>query len=102
VETELRIADPAHPVAAGLENFRLRDEFYYQLKLVGPPQGVRSLLEAAIDGRAETVAWTWERPDGGRSFGFTGLHFHENWNLPQYRKLVAGAVLWTLDLPVAR
>jgi hypothetical protein len=102
VETELRIADPAHPVAAGLENFRVRDEFYYQLKLVGPPQGVRSLLEAAIDGRAETVAWTWERPDGGRSFGFTGLHFHENWNLPQYRKLVAGAVLWTLDLPVAR
>ena len=27
----------------------------------------------------DLVSWAWPRPDGGRSFGFTGLHFHENW-----------------------
>jgi hypothetical protein len=53
-----------------------------------------------IDDSDETVAWSWERPDGGRSFGFSGLHFHENWRLIEYRRLVAQAILWTLRLPV--
>jgi hypothetical protein len=53
-----------------------------------------------IDGKAETVAWAWERPDGGRSAGFSGLHFHENWKLPEYRRLMTQAVLWTTKLPV--
>ena len=99
VETEVRIADPSHPIAAGLHNFRARDEFYYQLKFVPPPQGVRPLLEAILSGQAQTVAWSWDRPDGGRSFGFSGLHFHDNWNLPEYQKLLTQAVLWTMKIP---
>ena len=53
-----------------------------------------------IEDREETVAWAWERPEGGRSFGFSGLHFHDNWRLPEYRRLVTQGVLWTLKLPV--
>jgi hypothetical protein len=60
----------------------------------------RSVLRVRIDDSDETVAWSWERPDGGRSFGFSGLHFHENWRLIEYRRLVAQAILWTLRLPV--
>jgi hypothetical protein len=56
-------------------------------------------VEATIDGRAETVAWAYERPDGGRSFGFSGLHFHDNWARPEYQKLIVQATLWTLKLP---
>jgi type 1 glutamine amidotransferase len=100
VESELRIADPAHPIVAGLKNFRARDEFYYQLKFASPRESIRSILEATIDGSPHTVAWAYERPDGGRSFGFSGLHFHDNWDLPEYRALVAQAVRWTLKLPV--
>ena len=43
-----------------------------------------------------------EREGGGRSFGFSGLHFHENWQIPEYRRLVAQGVLWTLDLPIPK
>jgi hypothetical protein len=46
------------------------------------------------------VAWAWQRPDGGRSFGFTGLHFHDNWQLSEYRRLVVQGVLWSLKLPI--
>ncbi len=98
VETELRVTDPAHPIAAGLRNFRARDEFYYQLKFVEPPQSILPVLEAMIDGRPQTVAWSWQRPDGGRSFGFSGLHFDENWKLPEYCKLLTQATLWTLKV----
>jgi len=34
------------------------------------------------------------------SFGFSGLHFHDNWRKPEYRRLAAQAVLWTLKKPI--
>ena len=37
---------------------------------------------------------------GGRSFGFSGMHFHDNWKRDDYRRLVAQGVLWTVKLPV--
>src|SRR5437764_1062788 len=46
--------------------------------------------------------WTWERPDGGRSFGFSGMHYHDNWRLIEYRRLIAQSVLWTLKLPIPK
>jgi type 1 glutamine amidotransferase len=102
VETRAEIADRKHPVTAGLADFRVKDEFYYRLKFAQPEGTVTPLLRATIEGRKETVAWAWERPDRGRSFGFSGLHFHDNWRLPEYRRLVAQGVLWTLKLPVPR
>ena len=91
------IVNKKHPVAAGLADFRVRDEFYYKLKR---EPGIVPLLEVLIEGQPETVAWAWQRPDGGRSFGFTGLHFHENWRLSEYRRLVVQGVVWTMELPI--
>ncbi len=89
-----------HPIATGLAPFKAKDEFYYELKLVKPEGSTKPVLSADIDGKAHTVAWAWERPDGGRSFGFTGLHFHENWKRKEYRRLVAQGTLWTVKLPI--
>jgi len=98
VRSELRPAMPAHPIAAGLKAFDVRDEFYYRLKLSAGEPGVQPVMQALIDGQPETVAWAWERPDGGRSFGFSGLHFNDNWDLPEYALLMKQGVLWTLKL----
>jgi type 1 glutamine amidotransferase len=89
-----------HPVAAGLSPFRIKDEFYYRLKFVKPDGSVKPVLTVKIDGEHHPVAWTWKRPDGGRSFGFSGLHFHENWKRAEYRRLVGQGVLWTLNMPI--
>jgi hypothetical protein len=32
--------------------------------------------------------WVYERPDGGRRFGFTGGHTHANWGNPNQRKVM--------------
>lgn len=45
-------------------------------------------------GRAESMMWAIERPDGGRGFGFTGGHFHDNWGNDNFRKTVLNACLW--------
>src|SRR4051812_4241775 len=89
--------DPQHPATGGLKPARIHDEFYYKLKFVKDPE-VQPLARVEIDGNAETVAWAWPRPDGGRSFGFSGLHFHENWKQDAYRALVPRGVLWTMQL----
>jgi hypothetical protein len=99
LETDAAVTDRQHPIMAGIKDFRVRDEFYYRLKFIKAERGVHPLLRVRIDDQPETVAWSWERPEGGRSFGFSGLHYHENWRLVEYRRLVAQGVLWTLRKP---
>jgi type 1 glutamine amidotransferase len=102
LETDAAIADRKHPITTGIKDFRVRDEFYYRLKFIKAEKGVHPLLQVTIEGQRETVAWSWDRPDGGRSFGFSGLHFHDNWRLQAYRRLVAQGVLWTLKKPIPK
>lgn len=100
IEAAVTVADPRHPVAAGITDFSVKEEFYYRLKFAGPEGSVKPVLLAEIDGAKETVAWAWERPGGGRSFGFSGLHFHDHWKLAPYRRLVAQGVLWAAGVPI--
>ncbi len=48
----------------------------------------------ADSGRTETMMWVYERPNGGRSFGFTGGHTHTNWGDVNQRRVVLNALLW--------
>jgi hypothetical protein len=102
LSTEAVLVDRMHPLCRGLGHFKTRDEFYYRLKVTASNAELLPLVQVEIDGKMETVAWAWERPDGGRSFGFSGLHFHENWQMPEYRRLAAQAVLWTNRVPIPR
>ena len=44
--------------------------------------------------------WAVERPDGGRGFGFTGGHFHDNWANDDFRKAVLNALVWVAKVEV--
>jgi hypothetical protein len=48
----------------------------------------------AASGRPEAMMWAVERADGGRGFGFTGGHFHDNWGNAEFRKAVLNALVW--------
>ncbi|WP_404309016.1 ThuA domain-containing protein [Neorhodopirellula lusitana] len=63
------------------------------------PRGPYSHIQASA-GRAEAVMWTVERADGGRGFGFTGGHFHDNWANDDYRKVVLNALVWSAQVEV--
>lgn len=108
---KIRLPTPDHPVVRGIEPFAIRDELYYRLDfLPGALDGKSAagtkaskfdrIFAADIEGREETVAWAWQRPDGGRSFGYVGMHFHDNWQRVEYRRLAAQAALWTLKMDV--
>jgi len=57
------------------------------------PKGPYPHIQTA-KGRAEAMMWAVERPDGGRGFGFTGGHFHDNWGNDQFRKVVLNGLVW--------
>lgn len=63
------------------------------------PAGPYPHIEAN-KGRAEAMLWAVERPDGGRGFGFTGGHFHDNWGNDSFRKTILNACLWLAKVDV--
>jgi hypothetical protein len=106
---------PDHPVARGLQPFRVQDEWYYHMRFADDMQGVTPILSAvppektrqgkdgphsgnphvrARAGMPEVVAWVYQRPDGGRGFGFTGMHTHWNWAQDGFRTTVLNALVW--------
>jgi len=65
------------------------------------PDKARTTADAkAHAGRAETVAWAYERANGGRSFAFTGCDLHKNWLVESQRRLVTNGILWSAKLEV--
>lgn len=115
-------AIPSHPITRGVRPFRLRDEWYYNMRFAPEMRGVTPILTAvpgadtltrpdgphsgnpdvrAKAGQPQTVMWAFERPDGGRGVGMTGGHFHINFGNEEFRKLVLNALLWIarVDVP---
>jgi hypothetical protein len=88
---------------------RFQDDGVTPLLSVTPPDGLRgtdlahngnSDVLRARRGQPETLAWAYQRPDGGRGFGFTGGHYHANWENDNFRKVVLNAILWIAHIEV--
>lgn len=97
VDQRTLVPNVIHPITMGLQPLTIRDEWYYNLKFTSEG-GFDALWITTIEDESRPVAWAWERPNRGRSFGFVGLHFHENWGDETYRRFVSRGVLWTLRL----
>jgi len=112
---------PDHPIARGVKPFAIDDEWYYHMRFREDMKGITPILTAippestrrgpdgahsgnptvrARKGMAEHVAWAFERPDGGRGFGFTGGHVHWNYANDNYRKLLLNAVCWIAKVEI--
>jgi hypothetical protein len=113
---------PEHAITRGVRPFRTKDEWYFNMRFRDGKAGVKDILVAtpsdavrdgpyvhpkgpyphiqAAKGRPETMMWAVERPDGGRGFGFTGGHFHVNWQNDDQRRLILNALVWLAKLDV--
>jgi type 1 glutamine amidotransferase len=118
---------PNHPITRGVGPFATHDEWYFNMRWTpdaalakritpilvakpsdevrkGPyvsPRGPYDHIIAA-SGRDETMMWAFERPDGGRTFGFTGGHTHANWGDANQRKIMLNALLWMAKVEVPK
>jgi type 1 glutamine amidotransferase len=92
-------SDPKHPIANGWQEWEIYDEFYLNLRF---HKDAKPLLTVKVDGVEQVVGWTIERADsnGGRSFGTTLGHFHDNFAREDFRRLVVNGILWTAHVEV--
>ena len=94
-----------HPITRGVAPFTENDGFIYKLKFVEEMKGITPLLRTSppktpLKGTDDIVSWAYLRPDGGRSFVFTGCHLHASWGIEGMRKFVANGILWSAGLEV--
>ncbi|MEM7233073.1 MAG: ThuA domain-containing protein [Planctomycetota bacterium] len=116
---------PKHPISRGVKPFSVHDEWYYHMRFVKGMKGVTPILsdlpppetlrrkdgarsgnptvrKAVANGEKQHVAWAYQRPDGGRGFGFTGAHNHKSWKNDGFRTVVLNAILWTAKVEVPK
>jgi len=114
---------PDHPITRGVEPFAVNDEWYYHMRFIdgmkgvtpiltalppaaslsrpdGPRSGNPDVRKAIANGEPQHVAWAYDRPGGGRGFGFTGAHIHDNWGHDDFRKIVLNAICWTANIEI--
>ena len=104
LERRLHIVDPEHPVARGVSDFTLFDEFYFKLRFA---EQARPLGTVEFEGSPQTIAWTYTRggksaddAKAGRSFGCDAGHYHKNFGNDLFRRLVINGILWTAHVEV--
>ncbi len=66
----------------------------------GPHSGNSAVRAEVAKGVPQHMAWAYDRENGGRSFGFTGGHFHWNWGRPEIITLVTNAICWTAHMEI--
>jgi len=117
---------PKHPITNGVKPFEVRDEWYYHMRfregmknvtpiLValppasslerpdGPHSNNADVRKAVLENKEpQVMSWAYARPNGGRGFGLTGAHVHNNWMMDDFRKLVLNAILWSAKTPVPK
>ncbi len=118
---------PQHEITRGVNDFDIRDEWYYHMRFRKDMEGVTPILsdlppgdslsrpdgahsgnphvrEAVLERKEpQHVMWAFERPEnlgGGRGFGFTGGHFHKNWQHDDHRRVVLNAAVWIAGLEI--
>jgi trehalose utilization protein len=89
--------DPKHPICRGWEEFELFDEYYFDLRFA--PEAKPQLTVEHM-GQTQTVGWTFERPGGGRSFGFDAGHYHKSFADDSFRRAVVNGILWAAQIEV--
>jgi len=68
----------------------------WNLKRTGKPAALLHIRK----GKPLPVGWTIERADGGRAFGTTLGHFHRNFGLVPFRRMLVNGIIWSAGLEV--
>jgi len=89
-----------HPICRGVRPFEFQDEYYANVRFLAEDSRFTPILPFAAKPKERLWAWAWQRDDGGRSFVFIGGHPHKNWEIPELRKTVLNAIVWTTKAEV--
>ena len=111
-----------HPVSRGVKDLNAYDEFYWNLNFPTNCQHCYPLATATPTeknmirygsskfwnkqaeeklGTPQALLWCSDPEKGARGAGFVGGHYHRNWAIYNYRKLILNTIAWVarMDVP---
>jgi hypothetical protein len=88
------------PVLSAVPDVKTITDRWKDQKKAAMREGNEEVLAAVKAGKPQHVAWAYDRPDGGRGFGFTGFHVYDNFKNDNFRTLLLNATAWTSKLEV--
>jgi hypothetical protein len=115
-------AKEGHPVSRGVKELTAYDEFYWNLNFptncqhcyplatatpteknmirYGSSKFWNKLAEEKLD-TPQALLWCSDPEKGARGAGFVGGHYHRNWAIDNYRKLILNTIAWVarMDVP---
>ncbi|MBO7521257.1 MAG: ThuA domain-containing protein [Opitutales bacterium] len=117
---EARFEFAPHPISNGVKPFTITDEIYFNISFapnasiahiakVVPPDKVRKFKFGPHSGnqivrdnlgRAETVVWAVENPDGTRGFGCTAGHAAWLLQNPDFFKMLLNSSAWLAGVEI--
>lgn len=112
-----------HPVSNGVKSVTAYDEFYWNLNFPSPDECTHCYpLATAIPteqnmvrygsgkfwnksaadklGTPQALLWCSDPPNRSRGAGFVGGHYHRNWAIDDYRKLILNTIAWVAQVEV--
>ena len=93
--------DETHPLAAGLHEFKVPDESYWNLTGSLDAVGARILMRSVDDGASHPEMWTRE-VGKGRVFVSIPGHYAYTFDDPLYRILIFRGMMWSAREPIDR
>jgi len=105
MESDLVFPNAKHPILSGLQPFKLKDEYYFNIRFQDHDNRLKLIAEVpeleGLEGNGNAVAWAVERQDGGRGFSTTMGHFFSNWENANFRKMILNGIVWAsgADVP---
>ncbi|MEQ8848158.1 ThuA domain-containing protein [Botrimarina sp.] len=96
-QSRVRTLQPDHPILRGVRLESIRDEWYFNPEVAAD---AAPLWSVDTESGPLTVAWTYQRPGGGRTFATTLGHFWENFTREPFRKAIVNGVLWAAQADV--
>jgi type 1 glutamine amidotransferase len=89
-----------HPICRGWSEYEIDDEYYLDPVLGKKATALLQVRERK--GKDVIVGWSFERPDGGRSFGTTLGHPYKNFQIEAFRRMLVNAILWAGHVEVPK
>ena len=98
---------PKHAITSGVTPWKINDGWLNHFQFPAEMKGITPLVWSGKEklgspegGDKDVVAWTFDRPSGGRSFSFSGLDAHSAWEQAGMRQLVINGVLWSAGVEI--
>lgn len=95
-KSNLKQLQADHEICRGWKDYEILDEYYLNPTI----KDATPLVQVMAKEKPVVVGWSYERPNGGRSFATTLGHFYANFQREPFRRMIVNSILWTAKVDV--